>query len=258
MSRASTKTDSNAASALTVVKGGKQPPAAAGKIKLMREFDAARKHVANIENLGRRTVHESILLGHSLNQAKELLGTKRGGDHTSEKAKSQSATLLPWRDLVEQQTGYSYDTCQRCMLLATGAKKHIAVLTAPDVLKKPLSALPKARQEEVVKALKSATDGQTFGDLMDAFGVTKAKKPHGPPKPTKQSAETRVSNQQDEALQQQALMDLSEEHITSLEQITLAAAYKALDTDRLSVMEQAIDGLKKEVAAELANRRKAK
>lgn len=222
---------------------------------MLKEFSAARKHVENIREAGRRASHESILLGHELNRLKLEVGAKQGGDR---KSSLQTANLIPWDELVEQQTGLSYATCHRCMQLATGAKKHIPILTAGDVLKTPFNALPEARQAEVSKALEKAADGRSMTQMMFDFGVWKEKKLNHPPKPTKASAAKRKANAEDETLQQQELMKLTEEHIETLEQITLAAAFKAADTERLAAMENAVDALKQAIADELKTRRKSK
>jgi hypothetical protein len=250
---------------------------------LMKEFSAARQHVENIREAGRRASHESILLGHELNRLKLELKVGRGGDR---KSNPQSAGLIGWEELLEQQTGLSADTCNRCMQLAQGAKKHIPILTAGDVLKTPFNALPEARQAEVSKALEKAADGRSMTQMMFDFGVWKEKKLNHPPKPTKASAAKRNANKNDETLQAAELMALTEEHIETLEQITLAAAFKAADDERLHVaceaslklcsaqteelitrksstsllasMENAVDALKQAIADELKQRRKAK
>lgn len=228
------------------------------KPALLKEFDAARRHAVAILEHARRAAHESILLGHELNRLKLELGIQRGGDRKSAGIKDADANLIPWGDLVFQQTGVSYDTCQRCMHLATAAKKHIPILTSSDVLKTPFNALPAARQTEVVKALEKAADGRSMTQMMFDFGAWKEKKLNHPPKPTKASAAKRNANKNDETLQAAELIKLTEEHIETLEQITLAAAFKAADTERLAAMENAVDALKQAIAEELKTRRKAK
>lgn len=197
---------------------------------LMPEFDAARAHVESIREHGRRAAHESILLGHELNRLKKELGVSRGGDR---KSKPQSAVLIPWQDLVEQQTGLSIDTCDRCMTLAAAAKKHIPILTAGDVLETPFAALPEKRKAEVVKALEKAADGQSMTQMMFAFGAWKDKKPNTPPKPTKASAAKRLENQGNEALQLETLAKHAEENVIAVEHMTMGEAWKALDRERL-------------------------
>lgn len=147
------------------------------KPELMKEFEPARRHVENIREAGRRASHESILLGHELNRLKLELGVKAGRP----KQLPQSAVIKPWATLVEEQTGLSIDTCDRCMQLAAGAKKHIPILMAGDVLKTPFSALPESRQTEVSKALEKAADGRSMAQMMLDFGVWKEKKSKAPP-----------------------------------------------------------------------------
>lgn len=221
----------------------------------MKEFDAARKHVENIREFGRRASHESILLGHELNRLKLEVGAKHGGDR---KSSSQTANLIRWDDLVAEQTGLSYDTCNRCMQLATAAKKHIPVLTSSDVLKKPFNALPEARQAEVVKALEKAADGRSMTQLMFDFGAWKEKGKHAPPKPTKASAAKRAENAGNETLTAAQLMEAAKEDRDALHDMRLGAAWKALDTADLADLENLLNAYAADVAAELKTRRKTK
>ena len=224
----------------------------------MQEFEVARRHARNIMEHGRRTVMESILFGHELNRLKLELGTKRGGDHTSEKAKSQSATLLPWRELVAQQTGQSFDTCNRCMQLAVAAKKNIPILTSKDVLNTPFIELPEARQTELKKVLAKASDGRSMAQMMVDFGAWKDKPKNAPPKPTKESAANRNANANDATLQAEQLQQLSEEHISYIEDIAGAEAFKAMSTDRLAHFENVLTGLLTAISEEHKTRRKSK
>lgn len=222
---------------------------------LMKEFAQARKYVADIRDFGRRAQHVSLLLGFELNKVKTALGIKAG--RPSGKL-PHGAEIKSWEDLVTEQTGLSMDTCDRWMKIATGASKSLPILTAPDLLKKPFSALPAARQAEVEKALHKAVDGQTMAQMMINFGVWKEKKLNHPPKATKASAKKRAENAADETLQAAQLIALHEEHINYLGQITLAAAFKVADTERLAAMENALTALHEAVSAELKLRRKAK
>lgn len=222
---------------------------------MLKEFDGIRLRVKTIQDLGRRASHESILLGHDLNLLKKQIGTKKGGDQKSEKSKLQSATLIPWKELVEQQTGLSYDTCHRCMQLADGAKKHIPILTASDVLQKPLSALPEARQGEVVKALEKAADGQSMNQLMHSFGVWKDKAHKSPPKATKESAANRNANASNQALTAEQLMAQAKEDIGTMHDIHIGEAWKTLDTEDLADLENKLVAYHEAVAAELKARK---
>lgn len=224
----------------------------------LAEFDTARKHAANIIEHGRRTVHESILFGHELNRLKLELGTKRGGDQKSDKSKLQSATLIPWKELVVQQTGQSYDTCNRCMQFALAAKKHIPVLTSKDVLQNPFTALPAARQTEVGKALEKAADGRSMSQMMVDFGAWKDKPKNAPPKPTKASAAKRAANADDATLQMEQLALLSEEHIEYIENIIGAEAFDALDSERLAHFENVVTALLKAITTKAQERKKSK
>lgn len=262
-----------------VVKPGQVVKAEPVKLK---EFDAARTLIADIRDLGQRAQHKSLLLGFELNKLKLELGVKHGGSRAS----THGAYLKPWRELIVEQTGLSEDTCDRWMKIAKGAAKSIPILTSKDVLEKPFRELPEARQAEVEKILHKAVDGQTMHQMMLNFGVWKDKGLKHPPKPTKASAAKRKANAEDETLQAAVLMKLTEEHIETLEKITLAAAFKAADDERLHVacetslklcsaqtdelitrktstallaaMENAVDALKQAIADELKQRRKAK
>ena len=221
------------------------------KPAMLKEFDPIRRRVETIRSLGRRVGHESILLGHDLNQLKKQLGTKHGGDHTSKKASLQTANLLPWTELVEQQTGMSYSVCHRCMQLAEAAKKHIPVLTSEDVLKKPLSELPAPRQAEVCKALEKAADGRSMTELMYQFGAWKDKAAKAPPKPTKTSAANRNANAKNETLTAEQLMEQAKEDITALHDMHIGEAWKHLDTEDLADLENKLIAYMTAVSAEL-------
>lgn len=218
-----------------IVKADPETPA------LMKEFETARRHVQAIREHGRRAAHESILLGQELNRLKLQLGTKRGGDHKSAESKSQSATLIPWRELVAQETGLSYDTCDRCMTLASAARKHIPVLTAGDVLKSPFHKLPAVRQAEVVKALEKAADGRSMAQMMFDFGAWKEKKKNTPPPGGKSAkndfkggASTRYAENEgnDEAEMFTAMRDLAKEHhIPDIIAMRDGNAWQCLDED---------------------------
>ncbi|MGV3664299.1 MAG: hypothetical protein ACO1TE_29270 [Prosthecobacter sp.] len=223
------------------------------KPALMPEFAAARGYIAKIQNLGRQAQHLSVLLGLELLKQKEALGIKAG--RPSAKL-PHGAVIKSWEQIVVEQTGLSKDTCDRWMAIAKGARKSLPILTAPDVLEKPFSELPEARQTEVEKILHKAVDGQTMHEMMNAFGVWKEKAAKNPPKATKASAAKRKANQADETLQQEQLIELAEEQLTSIEQIGLAEAYLSLDTDRLSAFETVVDALKAKIAAELKERRR--
>lgn len=169
----------------------------------------------------RRAAHESILLGQELNRLKLELGTKRGGDHKSAESKCSSSTLIPWKELVAQETGLSYETCNHCMTLASSAKKFIPVLTAGDVMKSPFHSLPAVRQAEVVKALEKAADGRSMAQMMFDFGAWKEKKKNTPPPGGKSAkndfkggAKTRYADgaEDDEAVMYEAKRDLAKEH----------------------------------------------
>lgn len=224
--------------------------------KPMKEFDTARRHVESIRELGRRAAHTSILLGHELLRLKAELGIKRGGDMKSG-SKPQTAVLIPWQQLVEQQTGLSIDTCDRCMQLAQAAKKHIPLLTANDVMKTPFSALPQARQTEVIRTLEKAADGQSMTQLMFQFGAWKEKKKAAPPKATKETAKKRTNNAADEALQVENLRTAAKEMVDNLG--TYLAAFgeckQVLDLDELAAWENAADAIKAAAAAEIKRRK---
>lgn len=239
---------------------GKEKPGAlvvAAPAKL-KEFDVARTLIADIRDLGQRAQHKSLLLGFELNKLKLKLGVKRGGDHCSKKAKPHGAALLPWHDLVEQQTGLSNDTCDRWMKIAHGAAKSLPILMAPDVLKQPFSELPAARQAEVAKILHKAVDGQTMHQMMLSFGAWKDKGLNHPPKATKASAAKRKANADDETLSAAKLIEAAMEDINALHDMHIGEAWKSLDTADLADLDNKLAAYGAAVAAELKSRRKAK
>lgn len=233
-----------------VIKSG----AAAPDFPLLKSFDPARRHAANIVEHARRTSHESILFGLALLRAKAEIGERRGGDR---KSGTHEAVALTWKELVEQQTGLSYDACHRCMQLAEAAKRHVPLLTADDVAKKPFASLPESRQKEVVGTLTKLADGQSMNQLLHSLGAWKEKKKAAPPKASKETAKKRTSNAADEALQVENLRTAAKEMVENLG--TYLAAFgeckQVLDLDELAAWENAADAIKAAAAAEIKRRK---
>lgn len=227
---------------------------------LLKEFDTARKHAANILEHARRTSHESILLGHELNRLKAESGVQRGGDRKSAEIKLSRESLIGWDELVEQQIGMPYSSAARCMQLATAAKKHIPVLTSEDVLKTPFNALPEQRQAEVVKALEKAADGRSMTQLMFDFGAWKEKKISTPPKATKASAKKRAENKADEVLQALLTSKGATDLFNQVQSITVGfTEFQGVLTDAdLAAWETQTTALLSAIQTELKTRRKAK
>lgn len=224
----------------------------------MKEFDRARAHIAKIGELGRRAQHEMLLFGLELNKLKKELEPKRGGDQKSEKSKLHGATLIPWKDLVSQQTGQSYDTCHRWMEIAKGASKSLPILMAKDVLEKPFSALPEARRMEVEKVLNKAVDGQTMHQLMLSFGVWKDKAHKSPPKPTKQSAENRSENASNQTLTAAQFMAQAKDEINVLHDMHIGGSWNYLDEADLADLENKLTAYLADVSAKLKGGKGAK
>lgn len=216
-----------------------------GKPTMMREFDAARRHASNIREYGRRAAHESILLGLELRRLKLDLGVRKGPNKPHVAVYSGT-----WQDLVEQQTGLSIDTCDRCMHLAIAASKHVRILTSKDVLETPFNALPEKRQEEVIKTLEKAVDGQTMHQMMLHFGAWKDKTHKAPPKATKESAKNRTDNANNQTLTAEQLMEQAKEDINTLNDMYIGEAWKALDTADLADLENKLTAYTAAVAAE--------
>lgn len=216
----------------------------------MKEFETARRHASNIMEHARRTSHESILFGHELNRVKNLLGERRGGDRKTQDQSLHVQTLIPWTELVEQQTGIPYASAHRCMQLAAAAKKHIPILTAPDVLKNPFNALPAARQTEVFKVLEKVADGQSMNQLMHSFGAWKDKPRKSPPPPTKESAANRNENANNQTLTAEQHMEQAKEDINVLADMHLGESWKHLDTEDLADLENKLTAYTAAVAAE--------
>jgi hypothetical protein len=222
----------------------------------MKAFDTARKHVANILELGRRAAHTSLLLGHELNRLKVEAGAKHGGDR---KSSSQTANLIPWDELVEAQTGLSYDTCQRCMKLAEAAKKHIPLLTAEDVLNKPFSALPEQRQKQVIKTLEKAADGRSMSQMMLDFGAWKEKKAKAPPaggKSAKNDFKGGAHNRGDD-LDPAVLRSTALENMTSIRDMRQGGTWQHLDDDELSAQHNQLEGWLHDIALLIKTRKDA-
>jgi len=222
----------------------------------IKAFDTARKHVANIIEHGRRATHESILLGHELLRLKGELGIKAG--RPSEKL-PQSAVIIPWADMVEGQTGLSIDTCDRCMKLAEACKKNIPILTQADVLNKPFTALPEARQKEVVKALEKAADGRSMSQMMLDFGAWKEKKAKAPPaggKSAKNDFKGGAHNRGDD-LDPAVLRSTALENMTSIRDMRQGGTWQHLNDDELSAQHNQLEGWLHDIALLIKTRRDA-
>ena len=239
-------------------KEGQLVKAGQGKIVLMKEFDQARRYVSEIRELGRKAQHMLVLLGFELNKQKAALGERRGGDRKSADQKPHVAVFDRWEDIVEQQTGLSVDTCDRWMKIAKGASKSLPILMAKDVIEKPFSALPEARQQEVEKILHKAVDGQTMHSLMLTFGVWKDKAHKSPPKATKQSAANRNANADNQTLTAEQRMKVAKEDTNTLHDMHTGEAWMSLDDSDLADLENKIKAFGLAVAAELKLRKGAK
>lgn len=216
-----------------------------GAPALMKEFDQARRYVADIRELGRKAQHLSVLLGFELNKQKAALAVRKGPNKPHGAVYSGT-----WEVLVTEQTGLSMDTCDRWMTIAKGAAKSLPILTAKDVLEKPFSALPEPRQNEIIKALHKAVDGQTMHQMMLTFGVWKDKAHKSPPKGTTQSAATRAANAANQTLTAEQLMQQAKDDRDALHDMHIGEAWKHLDTEDLADLENKLTAYTAAVAAE--------
>jgi hypothetical protein len=84
----------------------------------LSDFAAARKHADTIRSGLRRTVAACVALGLELDALKTRIGAKHGG------ARSNYFTL-PWKELVAQETGFTYQRCQDFMNAAKEVRKRL-------------------------------------------------------------------------------------------------------------------------------------
>lgn len=216
-----------------------------GAPALMKEFDQARRYVSDIRELGRKAQHLSLLLGFELNKQKAALAVRKGPNKPHGAVYSGT-----WEALVTEQTGLSMDTCERWMTIARGASKHLTILTAKDVLEKPFSALPEPRQNEIIKVLHKAVDGQTMHQMMLTFGAWKDKAHKAPPKGTTQSAATRAANAANQTLTAEQLMKQAKDDCDAVRDMHIGKAWKTLDDAGLADLENILHSYIAEVSAE--------
>lgn len=91
-------------------------------------FDLARQHAAVLTHGVKTTVAATIAFGLELLHIREALGYNRGGDRTT--PDSGDTKRLPWKTLVEQQTGFSYASCNRFTQTAQAIRDNL--LGTPD------------------------------------------------------------------------------------------------------------------------------
>ncbi len=115
-----------------------------------------------------------VLAGVELLRLKKELGVKRGGNR---KDQSQNVLTLNWREAVEQNCGFSYQTGLNYMAMAEAAKKRIPLLSTLPLLTTPLGELPELQQSQLLESTRKVTDGHTAQQLMWDWGI--AKKPQG-------------------------------------------------------------------------------
>lgn len=229
--------------------------ATVGQNEHLPEFDQARRYVSEIRELGRRAQHISLLLGFELNKQKAALGIKRGGDRKSEGSKPHRAVLIPWQQLVYEQTGLSADTCDRWMTIAKGASRHLPILMSKDVLEKPFIELPEQRQQEVLKVLHKAVDGQTMHQMMTGFGVWKDKDIKTPPKATKESAANRNANANSQTFTAEQLQQQAKDDINTLADMHLNGGWQHLDDADLSDLENKLTAYLTDISGLIKNRK---
>jgi hypothetical protein len=184
---------------------------------------------------------------------------QRGGDRRSKSNVDfdQKMTLRGWLELHAPEVKYA--TAQRFLAVTESVACEYPAIVGPKVARSidlaTLVTTPAKKLDDRLAAkqleLFEWVNGTSQRSWLDRFSPQR----HTPPKATKASAAKRKANANDETLMQQQLMELSEEHITQIEDIATAGAFKALDTDRLAAFENAVDGLKAVIAAELKMRR---
>jgi hypothetical protein len=207
---------------------------------------------------------EVLIFGAMMMQLRELHPelAQKGGDRRSKSTVDfERVTLRDW--LHSHAPEVKYATAQRFLAVTQSVATDYAQIVGPKAAKAmPLPELVTTPAKQLDEHMQSKqlelfewVNGTSQKSWLDKFMPRKL---NHPPKPTKASAAKRKANAADETLQAAELMKLTEEHIETLEQITLAAAFKAADTERLAAMENAVDALKQSIADELKTRRKAK
>lgn len=144
-------------------------------------WDAARDTAAQLRTMGRLYLRGRTRLGMILAQLKQE--HCRVGAGRPKKNSPDSGELIPWNELVQQETGYSRQSADVFIRLfeATKAKlKNSKKLAIPSAVKKdalvlfqsenPLS-LTEAQWEIVDQVIASLTDGETEATLMQELGI---------------------------------------------------------------------------------------
>lgn len=207
---------------------------------------------------------EVLIFGAMMMQLRELHPeiAQHGGDRKSKSTVDhERVTLRSW--LETHAPDVKYATAQRFLAVTQSVAVEYAqvvgvkaakAMALPELVTTPTKQLDERMQSKQLE-LFEWVNGTSQRSWLDKFLPHKT---NHPPKPTKESAAKRKANAADETLQAAELIKLTEEHIATVELITLAGAYRAADTDRLAAMENAVDALGQAIAHELKQRRKAK
>lgn len=143
-------------------------------------FDTARRHRDAIAGGVKITVAASVAFGLELNQLKIELGYVKG--RPSEK-RCNNSTFIPWKTLVTEQTGFSYERCQQFCKTAErvveqiGASRAKSLAEVKLLVKNPPSEWTQADYFAFADAVGEHFDAATFNDLMIDVGVKKLPQP---------------------------------------------------------------------------------
>lgn len=105
-----------------------KPTALATPADALPAFDLARQHAAVLTTGVKTTVAATIAFGLELLHIRETLGYNRGGDRTA--PDSADTKRIPWKTLVQDQTGFSYASCNRFTQTAQAIRDNL--LGTPD------------------------------------------------------------------------------------------------------------------------------
>ena len=159
-------------------------------------WDAVRETSKQLHAVGRLWLRGQVRLGMQLAALKKQIGVHRG---QPQKNSAESAKLLPWDKLVEQETSYSRRSCDEFIRLyeATVAKlKKAKKLDLPAIAKKDALALfqpdctltlTDEQWATVDNIIGTLTTGETQASLMAELNLVP--KPAKMPKGTKTSAD---------------------------------------------------------------------
>jgi len=174
--------------------------------EISADFEHARTFYREAAHAGRALSGHLVLCGVELARLHKKYGVRRGRPgkvlSTDRQDNHEQFVNLPWAELVEQEMGFSHDKARYCMDMARKVGRKV------EIVRQALLAAvmtDKAR-EALTKVVHKIADGQTVGEFLLAWGITKSTR-RGNPNPTGGDA---TSTGEKLTLEEQALRDVWE------------------------------------------------